>query len=127
MKTLLSLLSLLLASCSSIDTTAVIESDTGIAHPVSHLDSLRGMASGKRDAEMMRFADALIAKAGTVETDDSGTLYPGTVRVLRWDEGRKYTAQRLAVFPDGSTAWQGPTPPSGFYAADLEEQILTTP
>jgi hypothetical protein len=84
------------------------------------------MASGKRDAEMMRFADAIIAKAGQREVDDSGTIYPGTVKVIRWKNSgqEKYTALRLATWPDGSQAWQGPTPPSGFYGSRLETEIL---
>jgi len=126
MKTLPLLLTLLLAACSHSPSgrlAQVIESDTGKAYPPSHLDSLRGMASGKRDAEMMRFADAIIAKAGKREVDDSGTLYPGPVRVMRWEGGR-YTAQRLALFPDGSQAWQGPTPPSGFYGSQLTTELL---
>jgi hypothetical protein len=82
------------------------------------------MASGKRDAEMMRFAEAIIANAGKREVDASGTIYPGTVKVIRWDDGRKYTALRLATWADGSQAWQGPTPPSGFYGSRLETEIL---
>ena len=104
----------------------VVESDTGRLYPASHLDALRGMASGKRDAEMMRFADAIIAKAGKREIDDSGTLYPGTVKVIRWKSGgvEKYTALRLATWPGQPSAWQGPTPPSGFYGSKLETEIL---
>lgn len=126
MKTLLSLLTFILSSCASIDKAAVIESDTDIAYPASHLDSLRGMASWRRDAEMRRFADAIIAKAGKVETDDSGTFYPGTVKVLRWQQSgaENYTALRLARFADGTEAWQGPTPPSGFYGCKLRTEYL---
>jgi hypothetical protein len=120
MKTLLLLTLLTLASCTS--QPLVTESDTGRVYPASHLDSLRGMASGKRDAEQMRFADAIIAKAGVPEIDASGTVYPGTVKVLRW-EG-KHTALRLVRCADGSEFWQGPTPPSGFYGSKLQTQYL---
>ena len=104
----------------------VVESDTGRVYSASHLDGLRGMASGKRDAEMMRFADAIIAKAGKREIDDSGTIYPGTVKVIRWKSGgtEKYTALRLATWPGQPPAWQGPTPPSGFYGSKLKTEIL---
>lgn len=113
MKTLLSLITLILVtSCASIDSAVVMESDTGRLYPASHLDGLRGMASGKRDAEQMRFADAIIAGGGTV-------------KVLRWDDGRKYTALRLVKCADGTEFWQGPPPPSGFYGSKLETEILT--
>jgi hypothetical protein len=104
----------------------VIESDTGRQYSASHLDSLRGMASGKRDAEMMRFADAIIAKAGKREVDEYGTIYPGTVKVIRWTHQgqQKYTALRLATWPGQPSAWQGPTPSSGFYGSRLETEIL---
>jgi hypothetical protein len=87
------------------------------------------MASGKRDAEAMRFADAIIAKAGKREVDASGTIYPGTVKVIRWERrGQpKYTAQRLATWPGGFQCWQGPTPPSGYYGAKLTTELLTRP
>ena len=103
---------LMLASCTTLTQPLVTESDTGISHPASHLDSLRGMASGKRDAEAMRFADSVIAGGGTV-------------KVLRWDEGRKYTAMKLVRCADGTEFWQGPTPPSGFYGSKLKTEILT--
>ena len=104
----------------------VVESDTGRLYRASHLDGLRGMASGKRDAEMMRFADAIIAKAGKREIDEYGTVYPGTVKVLRWKTNgvEKYTALRLATWPGQPPAWQGPTPPSGFYGSKLQTEIL---
>ncbi len=104
----------------------VVESDTGRLYRASHLDGLRGMASGKRDAEMMRFADAIIAKAGKREVDDSGTIYPGTVKIIRWESGgvEKYTAMRLATWPGHPPAWQGPTPPSGFYGSKLRTEII---
>jgi hypothetical protein len=125
MKTTLILLlgCLLLASCSS--QPLVTESDTGRSYPASHLDGLRGM-SGQRDAEQMRFADAIIAKAGKREVDDSGTVYPGTVKVIRWEyRGQpKYTARRLATWPDGFQCWQGPQAPSGFYSANLTTTYL---
>lgn len=94
--------------------------------PAARLDGLRGNASGKRDAELMRFADAIIAKAGKREVDSSGTIYPGTVKVLRWTyRGQeKYTALRLATWPGQTPLWQGPNPPSGFYAAKIETQYL---
>jgi hypothetical protein len=97
---------LLLASCTTPPQSLVTESDTGRVYPASHIDSLRGMASGKRDVESMRFSDALIKEGGTV-------------KVLRWDDGRKYTAMRLVQCDDGTEFWQGPTPPSGFYSSKL--------
>ena len=123
MKTLILLLGCLLASCSS--QPFVTESDTGRSYPASHLDGLRGMI-GPRDAEQMRFADAIIAKAGIREVDDSGTIYPGTIKVIRWEyRGQpKYTAMRLATWPDGFQCWQGPQAPSGFYSANLTTEIL---
>jgi hypothetical protein len=126
MKTLLTLLLgclLTLASCSS--QPLVTEADTGRSYPASHLDGLRGM-SGVRDAEQMRFADAIITKAGKREVDDSGTIYPGTVKVIRWEhKGQpKYTARRLATWPDGFQCWQGPQAPSGFYSANLTTTYL---
>ena len=128
MKTTLILLlgCLLLASCSS--QPLVTESDTGRSYPASHLDGLRGM-SGGRDAEQMRFADEIIAKAGIREVDDSGTVYPGTVKVIRWEyRGQpKYTALRLATWPhvhDALPCWQGPNPSSGFYGSKLETTYL---
>lgn len=104
----------------------VVESDTGRLYPATHLDSLRGMKSGKRDAEMMRFADAIIAKAGKYEKDASGTIYPGTIKLIRWEyRGQpRYTALRLATWPGHPPAWQGPTPASGFYASKLTTEIL---
>jgi hypothetical protein len=124
MKTLLLLTLLTLASCTS--QPLVTESDTGRVYPASHLDSLRGMASGKRDAEQMRFADAIIAKAGVPEIDASGTVYPGTVKVIRWTHRgeEKHAAMRLVRCADGSEFWQGPTPPSGFYGSKLQTQYL---
>jgi hypothetical protein len=114
---------LMLASCSS--QPLVTESDTGRSHPASHLDGLRGM-SGGRDAEQMHFADAIIAKAGKREVDSSGTIYPGTVKVIRWQHKgvAKYTARRLATWPDGFQCWQGPQAPSGFYSANLTTTYL---
>jgi hypothetical protein len=114
---------LLLASCTT--QPLVTESDTGRSYPASHLDGLRGM-SGGRDAEQMRFADAIIAKAGKREVDSSGTIYPVTVKVIRWiHRGQpKYTARRLATWPDGFQCWQGPQAPSGFYSANLTTTYL---
>jgi hypothetical protein len=126
-KLVLMLISLLaIVSCSLPSNPLVIESDTGRLYPASHLDNLRGMASGKRDAEMMRFADAIIAKAGRYEVDDSGTTYPGTINVISWTQNGqpKHTAMRLATWPVYPSAWQGPTPPSGFYASKLTTEIL---
>lgn len=113
-------------SCSLPFSPLVVESDTGRIVPASHLDGLRGMASGKRDAEMMRFADTIIAKAGRHEIDVSGTVYPGTIKVIRWQyRGEpRYTAMRLATWPGQPSAWQGPTPSSGFYASKLNTEIL---
>lgn len=120
MKTLISILTLVLAlgmvSCTSIQgDSQVLESDTGRLYKADHLDQLRGMASGKRDAEQMRFADTIIAKAGKAEVDSSGTFYPGTVKVFKWDN--KYTVLRLVRCADGTEFWQGPNPPSGFYGS----------
>ena len=117
-------LAALLTSCSSSNT--VVESDSGKVYPTSYLDGLRGMASGKRDAEQMRFADAIIAKAGKREVDSSGTIYPGTVKVIRWThKGQpKYTARRLATWPDGFACWQGPQAPSGYYSSNLTTTYL---
>jgi hypothetical protein len=58
--------------------------------------------------------------------DSSGTIYPGTVKVIRWTHRgqRKYTARRLATWPDGTAAWQGPQAPSGYYSANLTTEIL---
>lgn len=125
MKTLIALvIACLLASCSTAP--FVTESDTGRSFPTNHLDGLRGMASGNRDAEAMRFADSIIATAGKREVDDSGATYPGTVKVLRWEhQGQeKYIALRLATWPDGTQCWQGPTPPSGFYGSRLKTTYI---
>ncbi len=125
MKTLVTLfIGCLLASCST--SPFVTESDTGRSYPDSHLDALRGMASGKRDAEAMRSADDIIATAGKCEVDDSGTTYPGTVKVMRWKHHgqEKYTALRLARWPGGFECWQGPTPPSGFYGQKLKTEYI---
>jgi hypothetical protein len=121
--TLILLLGCLLASCSS--QPLVTESDTGRSYSADVLDGLRGM-SGQRDAEQMRFADAIIAKAGKREVDDSGTIYHGTVKVIRWEHKgvAKYTARRLATWPDGFQCWQGPQAPSGFYSANLTTTYL---
>jgi hypothetical protein len=126
-QTLLLLISMTgVVSCTLPSGQLIVESDTGRIYPAAHLDGLRGMASGKRDAEMMRFADAIIAKAGRYEVDDSGTTYPGTIKVIRWTQNGqpKYTAMRLATWPGHPAAWQGPTPPSGFYASKLTTEIL---
>jgi hypothetical protein len=104
----------------------VQESDTGRLYPASHLDQLRGM-SGVRDAEQMRFADAIIAKAGKREVDNSGTVYPGTVQSIRWHyRGQdKYTARRLATWPHTNfQCWQGPQAPSGFYSSRLTIEYI---
>lgn len=116
-------LAALLTSCSSPNT--VVESDSGKVYPASYLDGLRGM-SGGRDAEQMRFADAIIATAGKREVDSSGTIYPGIVKVIRWEhKGQpKYTALRLATWPDGFQCWQGPQASSGFYGSKLTTEIL---
>ena len=130
MKTyLMLLLGCLLASCTTPSRSLVIESDTGRVYDASHLDALRGMASGQRDDEQMRFADEIIAKAGIREVDDSGTVYPGTVKVIRWEYRgqKKYTALRLATWPhvhDALPCWQGPNPSSGFYGSKLTTEIL---
>ena len=116
-------LAALLTSCASPNT--VVESDSGKVYPASYLDGLRGM-SGGRDAEQMRFADAVIAKAGKREVDSSGTIYPGTVKVIRWThKGQsKYTARRLATWPSGFACWQGPQAPSGYYSSNLTTTYL---
>jgi hypothetical protein len=123
----LTLLSVIgIVSCTLPSGPLIVESDTGRVYPAAYLDSLRGMGSGKRDAEMMRFADAIIAKAGLREIDQSGTIYPGTVKVIRWKQNgqEKYTAMRLATWPGQPPAWQSPRPASGFYAAKLTTEIL---
>lgn len=110
-----------LTSCASLKPKpTVVESDSGLVFKASYLDSLRGMASGKRDGEVMRASDEIIAKAGKPETDESGTYYPGTVKVLSWDNEAKYQALRLVKCKDGTEFWQGPNPPSGFYGAKLK-------
>ena len=116
-------LAALLTSCSTSKT--VVESDSGKVYPASYLDGLRGM-SGSKDAEQMRFADAIIAKAGKREIDSSGTIYPGTIKIIHWEyKGQpKYTAMRHATWPDGFQCWQGPQAPSGFYSSNLTTQIL---
>ena len=123
---LVTLLTLLLTSCEL--PKMAFNSEDGVLVPANHLDALRGMASGKRDAEMMRFADVIISKAGRREVDQYGTVYPGTVKVLRWTHRgeSKYTALRLATWPgmDMPPAWQGPTPPSGFYGSKIQTEIL---
>ena len=117
-------LAALLTSCSTSKT--VVESDSGQVHPASYLDSLRGMANGNRDAEQMRFADEIIATVGKREVDSSGTIYPGTIKIIRWEyKGQpKYTAMRLATWPDGFQCWQGPQASSGFYVSKLKSEIL---
>lgn len=118
------MLALGLTSCSSLKSgPTVVESDTGRVYNADYLDSLRGMASGKRDNEVIRVSNAIIAKAGKPETDESGTFYPGTVKVLSWDNGAKYQALRLVKCADGTEFWQGPTPPSGFYSSKLRTAV----
>lgn len=114
-------LAALLTSCSSPN--IAIEGDTG-----RRVDArtIRPMDSGNRDAEQMRFADEIIATAGKREVDSSGTIYPGIVKVIRWEyKGQpKYTALRLATWPDGFQCWQGPQASSGFYVSKLSSEIL---
>jgi hypothetical protein len=114
---------LMLASCAS--QPLVQESDTGRLYPASHLDSLRGMASGNRDAEQMRFSDAILAQAGK-PFREHGTYYPGTVKVIRWRyKGKdKYIALREAHFGGRMVGWQGPNPPSGFYGSRLHTEYI---
>lgn len=115
-------LAALLTSCSSPNT--VVESDSGKVYPASHLDGLRGMTSGNRDAEQMRFADAIIAKAGKPSVEN-GVTYTGRVKVITWmhRDQPKYIALREANFA-GMIGWQGPNPPSGFYGSKLTTQII---
>lgn len=120
---------LIIALCSAFSACSssryAIESDTGRVVRADYLDSLRGMASGNRDAEAMRFADSLIAQAGKrVATFDETTT--GRVKVLRWRHRgeEKYTALREVVWNDGTVAWQGPQPPSGFYSAKVTTEML---
>lgn len=114
---LLALVSLL-ASCSS--GRLVTESDTGRTYPAEYLDSLRGMASGQRDAEQMRFAADVLAQAGQATTEH-GVRYPGTGKQISWTHrGQpKFTALRLGILPNGMEMWQGPNPASGFYSNPL--------
>ena len=127
MKTMLTLLTLgcllTLASCSL--QPLVTESDTGRAYDASHLDALRGMASGQRDDEQMSFSRNIIATAGK-PTTENGVRYTGRVKVITWThEGQpKYTARRLATWPDGFQCWQGPQAPSGFYSSNLTTTYL---
>jgi len=99
----------------------VVESDTGVLYGADYLDGLRGMASGRRDAEVMAEAEAVLATAGVREEDAHGTVWPGTVKVVRWTHRgeKKFTAMRLVQPADGTEFWQGPTPASGFYGARL--------
>lgn len=122
--TLILLLGCLLASCATPSRSLVIESDTSRAYDASHLDALRGMASGKRDAEQMRFARNIIAKAGK-PTIENGVRYTGRVKVITWmhRDQPKYIALREANFA-GMIGWQGPNPASGFYGSKLTTQIL---
>ena len=113
---------LTLVSCSYPD--FVIESDSGNLYNSNYLDQLRGMASGKKDAEVMRSSDNIISKAGKPETDSSGTYYPGTVKVISWENGAKYQAMRLVKCKDGTEFWQGPNPPSGFYGSKLSSRYI---
>ena len=127
MKTYLMLLLgclLMLASCTIPSQNLVTESDTGKVYDASHLDALRGMASGQRDAEQMRFARDIIAKAGK-PTTENGVRYTGRVKVITWSyKGQpKFTALREADF-DGLLGWQGPQAPSGFYGSKLETTYL---
>ena len=125
MKTLILLLGcLLLASCTTPSRSLVIESDTGRAYDASHLDALRGMASGQRDAEQMRFARDIIATAGK-PTTENGVRYTGRVKVITWTHKGQptFTALREADF-DGLLGWQGPQAPSGFYGSKLTTEIL---
>jgi hypothetical protein len=127
MKTLLTLLMLgclLLASCTTPSHRLVTESDTGKVYDASHLDALRGMASGQRDAEQMRFARDIIATAGK-PTIENGVRYTGRVKVITWTHKGQptFTALREADF-DGLLGWQGPQAPSGFYSANLTTEIL---
>ena len=126
MKTLLTPLTLgclLLASCTTPSQSLVIESDTGNVYDASYLDALRGM-SGGRDAEQMRFARDIIAKAGK-PTIENGVRYTGRVKVITWThKGQpKFTALREADF-GGLLGWQGPQAPSGFYGSKLETTYL---
>jgi hypothetical protein len=125
MKTLLTLLTLgcllTLASCTTQN--LVTEADSGRSYSVDVLDGLRGM-SGGRDAEQMRFARDIIAKAGK-PTTENGVRYTGRVKVITWThKGQpKFTALREADF-DGIIGWQGPQAPSGYYSADLTTTYL---
>lgn len=123
---MLALLPLLVLASSCVSGPMAWNDDEQRLIPASGLDALRGVGSGKRDAELMRFADHIIAKAGKREVDDSGTTYPGTVKVMRWTHRgqEKYTALRLATWPGAPSLWQGPNPPSGFYAAKIETEYL---
>jgi hypothetical protein len=82
------------------------------------------MASGNRDAEQMRFADAIIATAGQPSIEH-GTRYSGRVKVVSWTHKKqpKYIALREADFA-GLKGWQGPNPPSGFYGSKLTTTYL---
>lgn len=122
--TLILMLVCFLASCTTPSRSLVIESDAGRAYDASHLDALRGMASGKRDAEQMRFARDIIATAGK-PTTENGVRYTGRVKVITWThKGQpKFTALRESDF-DGLLGWQGPNPSSGFYGSKLETTYL---
>jgi hypothetical protein len=111
-----------LVSCSN--QRLVQESDTGRLYSADYLDSLRGMASGQRDAEQMRFADRIIAQAGKPSTEH-GVHYTGRVKVITWTHRKqpKYIALREADF-GGLIGWQGPNPPSGFYGSKLTTEYL---
>jgi hypothetical protein len=117
------LAAILLSACGTAQ-RMVTESDTGMSYPAEHLDILRGMASGKRDAEQMKFADAIIAKAGK-PSSEQGVRYTGRIKVITWTHRKqpKYIALREADFA-GMIGWQGPNPPSGFYGSKLTTTYL---
>jgi hypothetical protein len=120
---LLIIIPLVLAACSSSPT--VVESDTGLVYPARHLDRLRGMASGQRDAEQHAFSDAILRLPRT-PTTEHGVYYPGDIKVITWKyrKAPKYLALRKGILPNGMTLWQGPTPPSGFYGSKLTTTYL---
>jgi hypothetical protein len=116
------LILLVLAACSSSPT--VVESDTGLVYPAAHLDTLRGMSSGNRDAQQHRYSDLILQQAGKPSVEH-GVRYSGRVKLITWTHKRqpKYLALREANF-GGLTGWQGPTPPSGFYGSQLTTVYL---
>lgn len=120
----------LFASCSSLSERDIYESENGYSFQSSssQIDALRG-ASEKRDVEQMEFSRNIIRKAGepyveySLPPDPVPTRYTGRVKIYIWEKG-KFTALREIESNSGTTKWQGPNPPTGFYGWRKATEIV---